>query len=251
MATIFVTGSTTGLGSLAGERLRSAGHRVILHARDQDRAAALRRQLPNAPFVVGDLSSLTETFDVVAQVNELGPIDAVIHNAGIYGGPINLTHEGIPATFAVNVLAPYVLTAKIPNVPRLVYLSSGMHQVRPVATDPLWRKRAWSGTLAYSESKFYVTALAMAVARLRPDIFANAVDPGWVPTRMGGSGAPDDLYAGAATQVALASGADAVAALSGEYLHHMTVRDPAAGTSNPEVQERLLKLCLELSAVAL
>nr|WP_295884301.1 SDR family NAD(P)-dependent oxidoreductase [uncultured Devosia sp.] len=251
MATIFITGSTTGLGSLAGEQLRSAGHRVILHARDQARAAALRRQLPNAPFVVGDLSSLTETFDVVAQVNELGPIDAVIHNAGIYGGPINLTHEGIPATFAVNVLAPYVLTAKIPNVPRLVYISSGMHQVRPVATDPLWRNRAWSGTQAYSESKFYVTALAMAVARLRPDTFANAVDPGWVPTRMGGSGAPDDLHAGAATQVALASRADAVAALSGEYLHHMTVRDPAAGTSNPEVQERLLELCFELSAVVL
>jgi NAD(P)-dependent dehydrogenase (short-subunit alcohol dehydrogenase family) len=251
MGTIFVTGSTTGLGSLAGEQLRSAGHRVILHARDQDRAAALRRRLPNAPFVVGDLSSLTEIFDVAAQVNELGPIDAVIHNAGIYGGPINLTHEGTPATFAVNVLAPYVLTARIPNVRRLVYLSSGMHKVRPVETDPFWRNRTWSGTQAYSESKFYLTALAMAVARLRPDTFANAVDPGWVPTRMGGSSAPDDLAAGVATQVALASGAQGVAALSGQYLHHMVVRDPAAGTRNTEVQERLLGLCLELSGAAL
>ena len=250
MATIFVTGSVTGLGAMAGEQLGLAGHRVIFHARNQERAAVLRQRLLSA-VVVGDLSSLAETFEIAAQINELGPIDAVIHNAGIYGGPINPTVEGIPATFAVNVLAPYVLTAKIQNVRRLVYLSSGMHQVRPVAADPLWRSRAWSTTQAYSESKFYVTALAKAVARLRPDTFANAVDPGWVPTRMGGSGAPDDLRAGAATQVALAVGAEDVATLSGEYLHHMTVRDAAAGTSNIDVQDRLTALCKGLSGVAL
>jgi NAD(P)-dependent dehydrogenase (short-subunit alcohol dehydrogenase family) len=235
---------------MAGEQLSSAGNRVIFHARNQERAAVLRQQLPNA-FVVGDLSSLAETFDIAAQLNELEPIDAVIHNARIYGGPITLTAEGIPATFAVNVLAPYVLTARIPNVRSLIYLSSGMHKVRPVETDPFWRNRTWSGTQAYSESKFYVTALAMAVARLRPATFANAVDPGWVPTRMGGSSAPDDLAAGVATQVALASGARSVVALSGQYLLHMVVRNPAAGTRNPEVQERLLGLCLELSGAAL
>lgn len=250
MATIFITGSTTGLGAMAGKQLGLAGHRVIFHARNEDRAAVLRQTRPNA-IVVGDLSSLDQAFDVAAQVNELGPIDAVIHNAGIYGGPITLTTEGIPATFAVNVLAPYVLTAKIENVRRLAYLSSGMHQVRPVAADPLWRSRAWSGTQAYSESKFYVTALAKAVARLRPDTFANAVDPGWVPTRMGGNSAPDDLDAGVATQVALAAGASEVAALSGEYLHHMAVREAAVGTSHLEVQERLLGLCFELSAAAM
>lgn len=250
MATIFITGSTTGLGAMAGMQLGLAGHRVIFHARNEERAAVLRRTLPNA-IVVGDLSSLAEAFDVAAQVNELGPIDAVIHNAGIYGGPINLTTEGIPATFAVNVLAPYVLTAKIKNVRRLVYLSSGMQQVRPVAADPLWRSRSWSGTQAYSESKFYVTTLAKAVARFRPDTFANAVDPGWVPTRMGGSSAPDDLDAGVATQVALAGGIQEVAALSGKYLHHMAVRDAALGTSNPEVQERLIGLCFELSGAAI
>lgn len=123
MATIFITGSTTGLGAMAGKQLGLAGHRVIFHARNEERAAVLRQTRPNA-IVVGDLSSLAEAFNVAGQVNELGPIDAVIHNAGIYGGPINLTTEGIPATFAVNVLAPYVLTAKIENVRRLVYLSS-------------------------------------------------------------------------------------------------------------------------------
>lgn len=251
MATIFVTGSTTGLGALAGDQLRLAGHQVILHARDQARADALRQQSPGTAIVVGDLSSLAETLGVADQVNALGQIDAVIHNAGVYGGPINLTIDDIPATFAVNVLAPYVLTTKISNVRRLVYLSSGMHQVRPVATDPLWQSRAWNGMQAYSESKFYVTALAIAVARLRPETRSNAVDPGWVPTRMGGTSAPDDLQAGAATQVALASGADALASLSGAYLHHMTVREPAAGTRNTEVQDSLLALCRKLSGVAL
>jgi len=184
------------------------------------------------------------------KVGELGAVDAVIHSAGLFGGPIALTEADLPATFAVNVLAPYILTAKI-AAERVVYLSSGMHQVRPVASDPLWHNRQWSGSQAYSESKFYVTALAMAVARLRPQAFSNAVDPGWVPTRMGGSGAPDDLDAGAQTQAALAIGATGFAGYSGEYLHHMAVRDPASGTRNPEVQERLLTLCQDLSGLSL
>ena len=183
----------------------------------------------------------------------LGPIDAAIHNAGVgYGGAIRLTPDGLPDIFAVNVLAPFILTARIESPRRLVYISSGMHRVAPKLADPFWRSRSWSGSQAYSESKFYVTALAFAVARLKPAIHANAVDPGWVPTRMGGQAAPDDPEEGAATQVALAIGEDnKLSRLSGQISHHMAVREPERRTRDTQLQDQVLDLCRELSGVSL
>ncbi|MDB5614468.1 MAG: putative oxidoreductase [Devosia sp.] len=254
MGRIFITGSTTGLGLIAGTQLLERGHQVIFHARNATRADELRDELPGNPqIVIGDLSSIDETLQVAAQVNDLGPMDAVIHNAGAgYGGLTRRTVEDLPDTFAVNVLAPYILTAKINRPARLVYLSSSMHRVRPNWDDILWQKRAWNGSQAYSESKFFVTALAFAIARLNPQVFSNAVDPGWVPTRMGGQGAPDDLKAGAATQVGLVGGdAGPLSELSGQYLHHMTVTKPSEGTMNQQAQDQLLVLCAELTGITL
>lgn len=254
MGRIFISGSTTGLGLLAGTQLLARGHEVIFHARNEQRANELKRELSgNSPIVIGDLSSIDETLQVAAQVNGVGPVDAAIHNAGAgYGGPVRSTAEDLPHTFAVNVLAPYILTAKINGPARLVYLSSGMHRVRPDWDDVLWQKREWNGSQAYSESKFLVTALAFAVARLKPQAFSNAVDPGWVPTRMGGKGAPDDLEAGAATQVALAADVEGqLSKLTGQYLHHMAISRPSEGTRNLQAQEQVLRLCAELTGFTL
>jgi NAD(P)-dependent dehydrogenase (short-subunit alcohol dehydrogenase family) len=253
MARIFVTGSTTGLGLLAGKHLLEQGHDVIFHARNRERAGHLRNEIGGRPIVTGNLANSTETNEIADQVNAIGAVDGVIHNAGAgYGGPERRALENLPEIFAVNVLAPYILTARISGPQRLIYISSSMHRTKPYFQDIAWRERIWSGSQAYSESKFYVTALAFAVARLRPQVHANAVDPGWVPTRMGGQSAPDDLEAGAATQVALATGDEAsVAALTGQYLHHMAVRAPDPRTRDIQVQERLLALCREFSGVAL
>lgn len=252
MARVFVSGSTTGLGLLAGQQLLARGHDVIFHARNEGRALTLRGALPGAPVVIGDLSSMQEARAVAEQVNALAPLDAVIHNAGVgYGNGLQKTPDGLPDIFAVNVLAPFMLTALIERPRRLVYLSSSMHHVRANLDDVLWRQRKWNGTQAYCESKFLVTALAFAVARLRPDVFSNAVDPGWVPTRMGGRGAPDDLEEGAATQVAIATGEDGFAAMSGQYLHHLRMREPEKQTRDLRTQDRLLDLCSELSGLKL
>lgn len=256
MGQIFVSGSTTGLGLLAGKRLRAGGHDVIFHARNAERAEELERELADtapASIVIGDLSTIDGALSVAAQVNALAPVDAVIHNAGTgYGGSLRQTADVLLDIFAVNVLAPYILTARIEGPTRLVYLSSGMHRVAPNLDDALWRDRRWNGAQAYSESKLYVTALAFAVARRRPEVYANAVDPGWVPTRMGGRGAPDDLEAGAPTQVALAAGEDdRLSHLSGQYLHHMEVRQPERASRDAVLQDRLLALCADLSGVSL
>ena len=201
--------------------------------------------------MVGDVSTVSGALDLADQVNALGPVDAVIHHAGVgYGGSLRQTADGFPDIFAVNVLAPYILTARISGPKRLVYLSSSMHRVSPNLHDVLWRRRRWNGSLAYSESKLLVTALAFAVARLRPEVRANAVDPGWVPTRMGGQGAPDDLGEGCATQVALATSCEpAVAGLTGQSLYHMAVQQPDGNTQDTRLQDRLLDTCQGLSGV--
>ena len=94
------------------------------------RADDTRASLPQAEAVViGDLSTIAATRSVAEQVNQLGRFDAVIHNAGIgyRERPARSTADGLPHVFAVNMLAPYVLTALIERPRRLVYLSSGMH----------------------------------------------------------------------------------------------------------------------------
>ena len=127
------------------------------------------------------------------QANRIGRHDAVIHNAGIgFRRPARETSEdGHELTFAVNVLAAYVLTALVDRPGRLVYLSSGMHRGgTPNLDDVEWTKRRWNGAQAYSDTKLFDVALAFGMARRWPDVLSNAVEPGWVATKMGGAWRP-------------------------------------------------------------
>ena len=192
-----------------------------------------------------------ETRSLAEQVNKLGRMDAVIHNAGIFReGARGNTPEGHAKVLAVNVLAPYMLTALIERPDRLVYLSSGMHRGGEGPLDDIdWTKRNWDTYRAYSESKLYVTALAFAVARHWPKVFSNAVDPGWVPTKMGGAGAPDDLEQGHLTQTWLAASDDAAAKVSGAYWHHRRQKQPAAQTQDIRFQDELVAKITALTGV--
>jgi len=255
MSRIFITGSTDGLGLLTARRLVGQGHRVVLHARTSQRAVDLQGRFPQAhAVVVGDLSTYAATADIAAQVNELGQLDAVIHNAGIaYNDPRRTeTADGITTIFAVNVVAPYLLTALITPPIRLVYLSSGMHRGADASLDdPQWTSRRWSATRAYSDSKAHLTTLALAVARLWPEVLVNAVDPGWVPTKMGGPSASDDLDLGALTQAWLAVSDDPAATVTGGYFHHQRLEQPDPATAAPHTQDALLAYCHDLTGVDL
>ena len=189
MAKVFITGSADGLGQLAAQQLASEGHQVVLHARNEDRGKEAMKRVPQAAHVLtADLSSMEETKALARKVNELGTFDAIIHNAGVY----QTSSETI---FAVNVLAPYILTCLIHKPGRLTYLSSSMHRQGNSNLKQLETRR-----VTYSDSKLYINILTMAVARKWPQVYANAVDPGWVPTKMGGAGAPDSLEKGYQTQ---------------------------------------------------
>jgi NAD(P)-dependent dehydrogenase (short-subunit alcohol dehydrogenase family) len=240
---------------MAGELLVEQGHRVVLHARNQARADDARRALPQAEAVVlGDLSSIAGARTVAGEANKLGRFDAVIHNAGVgyrEARPTK-TEDGLPHVFAINVLAPYVLTALIERPDRLVYLSSGMHRGANARLDDLtWTRRAWNGAQAYAESKFLDVLIAFGVARRWPGVLSNALEPGWVATRMGGANAPDDLDQGHRTQVWLAVGDEPEARVTGKYFRYMRLRAPDPQTASVELQDRLIAECERLSGVAL
>jgi len=252
MARIFITGSSSGLGLLAGRQLAERGHQVVLHARDVAKAKAIRAALPGVEEVVeGDLETMAGMRVVSETVNALGRFDAVIHNAGVgERGTDRLTADGLPVVFAVNLLAPYLLTALMKRPDRLIYLSSSMHMgVKPARLAAFWRHGRWTGRISYSQTKFLVTAFAFATARLWPEVRSNAVNPGWVPTRMGGSSAPDDLEEGAWTQAWLAEGSEPEALASGEYLHHGRLLRPDPATQDVRVQDEVLALCEAISGV--
>lgn len=254
MARIFITGSADGLGFMAGERLAKQGHSVVLHARSEERAAATRKRLPAAEHVVvGDVSTIAATKEVAKQANDVGAYDAVIHNVavGYTVGNRKETADGLEQHFAINTLAPYILTALV-RAPRLVYLSSGMHSGgRPSLDDPQWTKRRWSGSSAYSDSKLHDLWLAYGVARRWPHVLSNAVEPGWVPTKMGGAGAPDDLAKGSETQAWLAVSDDPDATTTAGYFFHRRPASVLGAARDTALQDELIALCEKLSGVAL
>jgi NAD(P)-dependent dehydrogenase (short-subunit alcohol dehydrogenase family) len=254
MASIFITGSADGLGQLAARRLVALGHDVVLHGRNRDRAQQALRAVPGArSALVGDLASIEQTRELAGQANAAGPFQTVIHNAGVqWGAARRETVDGLDDVFAINALAPYLLTALIEAPQRLIYLTSGLHQSGDPDVRDLQRvQRRWNGFQAYANSKLFDVVLAFAVARIWPDVLSNAVDPGWVPTKMGGPSAPGDLEQGVATQVWLAVSEEPGAKVTGRCFYGKRTRPAHAASSDVNVQSAFLAACEQLSGVRL
>ncbi|MGH8158557.1 MAG: SDR family NAD(P)-dependent oxidoreductase [Rhodanobacter sp.] len=254
MSRIFISGSSAGLGLMAAQLLAKQGHQVVLHARNEHRAEAARHELPTAEaIIVGELETIAGAKDVAARVNQLGHFDAVIHNAAVgYREGLRLTDDGLPHVFAINTLSPYILTALIDRPARLVYLSSGMHHDADAHLDDLlWRTRRWNGSTTYAESKLHDAMLAFAIARRWTGVLSNALEPGWVPTTMGGASAPDDIDQAHLTQAWLAAADDPKAMVSGRYFYHLRQRTPNPQARDIELQDRLISLCADISGVVL
>ena len=240
MARIFITGSADGLGQLAAKELIRQGHSVVLHARDERRGREALDKVNGAEGVLtADLGDIEETKELASKVNALGKFDAVIHNAGVYRAPA----EDI---FAVNTLAPYILTCLIEKPDRLIYVSSDMHEQGRAKLESF---KTDIGRITYSDSKLHVLMLCKSVARRWPEVYANALNPGWVPTKMGGQGAPDDLRKGYETQVWLSVSDDGRATVSGRYFFHQKETRGNPEADDVPLQEKFLSLCEEITGV--
>jgi len=204
--------------------------------------------------LVGDLASIEETRTLAQRANKEGPFQAIIHNAGVYrpAAARRQTVDGLDDVFAINALAPYLLTALIERPQRLIYLTSGLHQGGdPDLRDLGVRQGRWTGAQAYATSKLFDMVLAFAIARLWTQFRSNAVDPGWVPTKMGGLSASDDLEQGIATQVWLAVSEEPGAKVSGRYFYHKRTRAAHPAASDVTVQDAFLAACEPLTGVRL
>jgi NAD(P)-dependent dehydrogenase (short-subunit alcohol dehydrogenase family) len=242
MERIFITGSADGLGYLAAEDLIAKGHQVVLHARNEDRAKQVIEKLPGAETVLtADLADLEDTAQLAEKVNSLGAFDVIIHNAGVYYAPGE-------ELFKVNTLAPYLLTCLINKPERLVYLSSDMHlgghaKFEHFESDP--------SRFTYSDTKLHVVMLCKAIARKWKDVYANALNPGWVPTRMGGPGAPDSFESGYKTQVWLATSNDEKVKTSGRFFYHQKEIPSSPEADDIVSQDKFLNLCSKITGVSI
>jgi NAD(P)-dependent dehydrogenase (short-subunit alcohol dehydrogenase family) len=241
MARIFITGSADGLGQLAARELVKQGHQVVVHARNEQRAKEALNHIPGAETALAaDLSNIAEIKNLAAGVNALGGFDAIIHNAGVY----QVSHTTM---LTVNTLAPYILTCLIDPPKRLIYLSSGMHLGGDTTLEGLQNNPPQAN---YSDSKLHDLILAKAVARKWPNVIANAIDPGWVATKMGGKGAPDNLEKGYQTQIWLAVSNEPNALVTGRYLHHQQEARYQTKAGDVNTQEKFLELCAQISRVS-
>jgi NAD(P)-dependent dehydrogenase (short-subunit alcohol dehydrogenase family) len=251
MARIFITGSSDGLGSLAAQQLVKNGHRVVLHARNAQRAKDASAACPGAETVlIGDLSSIQETKQLAEEANKLGTFDVVIHNAGLYVGGYRVTSEGFPSLVAVNTFAPYILTCLMHRPKRLVYLSSSLHSGGdPSLKDVAWQERGerwWRDGQAYANSKMHNIMFAKAVARRWKNVQANSMDPGWQPTKMGGASASGDLQDSVRTYVMLAEEPSG----NGKYFKPgRREATPSRFCENEKAQDQLLELCEKYTGV--
>lgn len=189
MKTIFITGSTDGIGKLTALKLAKLGHQMLLHGRDvqklADTISAIKNQTGNAKIsgFVSDLSDFSSIEKMVIDISDkFTSMDVMINNAGIFTSRIEKNQDNLDIRFAVNYLAPYQLTEgllpllKNSNSPRIINLSSAAQS--SVSMDALAGREQISSNAAYAQSKLALTMWSFALAKANPEIVTIAVNPG-------------------------------------------------------------------------
>lgn len=264
---ILITGSTSGIGRQAALDLARTGARVLLHGRDlrrgQETLEEIRRETGNdrLQLYLADLSSQQQIRRMAEQiVQEQERLDVLVNNAGVFMRNRQLTEDGIEMTFAVNHLAPFLLTHLLLDLlkrsapSRVVTVSSGTHRRARLDWDNLQGERDYDGYQAYSLSKLGNVLFTLELAdRLRgTGVTANCLEPGVIRTKLlqtgwGGSWGQDPEV-GASRVVYLAVSPE-VEGVTGRYLQANQPVPPSPVADDPEVRRRLWDLSARLTHV--
>lgn len=249
MGTLCITGSMDGIGLAAARRLLAQGHRVLVHARDEQRGRPVVEGLDgDVALVTGDLASLAQVRSLADQIAAHGPLDVLAHNAGVWvrGDAPRVTADGFETTFAVNVLAPHLLTALLSGVvrDRLLWLGSGMAGSGRPKPSALGGER--DPRQAYADSKACDVALAAGWGRRLPTLRSAAMDPGWVKTKLASAGAPGQVEEGADGLVFCCTEADLATA---SYWKDSRPQTVPGRLRDPGLQDALLAACDRLAGL--
>ena len=198
--TVLITGCTGGIGKATALGLATMGARVAIIGRDPGRTADAVREIRatgggQADAFVADLSAQTEVRRVAEEVLQtLSQLDVLVNNVGGYWSTRHVTADGLERTFAVNHLAPFLLTALLLDLlkqsaaGRVVTVSSNAHSRGRIDFDDLQKERPYSGSAAYGQSKLANVLFSYELARRlqATSVTANVLHPGLVSTAFGG-----------------------------------------------------------------
>jgi NAD(P)-dependent dehydrogenase (short-subunit alcohol dehydrogenase family) len=270
-----VTGASSGIGKAAAIGLARLGATVVLVCRDRGRGEAAQAEVKAAAtsgqpvLELADLSSLEQVRDVAGRLSQLPRIDVLINNAGLVLASRELTSDELEHTFALNHLAPFLLTSLLlpqleASAPaRVITVASTAHRGAMLNTDDLQLERRYLPMLAYSNSKLANILFTRELA-LRLDaskVTANCLHPGTVRTHFGDTGATwlrlglavarpflRSPESGASTVIYLASSPD-VAGQTGGYYVGSKLRQPSRAARSEETARRLWESSARLTGL--
>jgi NAD(P)-dependent dehydrogenase (short-subunit alcohol dehydrogenase family) len=262
--TIVITGATDGLGKGLASELAPAGGRLILHGRNEEKGQALLEELrPRATGELewrrADLSSLDEVRDLAGSLLEEDRIDVLVNNAGVgTAGGREESAEGYELTFAVNYLAPFLLTRRLlPLIERsapsrIVNVTSAGQA--PIDFDDVMLEQHYSGVQAYCQSKLALVMLTFDLAEELEDsgVTANCLHPGtYLPTNMvrrAGVEPVTPLEDGVEATLRLVASPE-LDGVNGHYFDGTSESAPHPQAEDPEARRRLRELSAELTGV--
>jgi len=270
--TVLVTGANAGIGRSTATELARLGARVLMACRDAERGAdaraALEAEVPGArtELLVADLSSGEGVRSLAAQtLEQTDRLDVLVNNAGVFTRTYVQTADGLETQFAVNHLAPFLLTHLLGDLlvksapARIVTVSSEAHKRGQMRFDDLQGEQKYSGLRAYSQSKLANLLFNRELARRLggTGVTANALHPGVIATRLLFTGfAPIRLLrpmlktpeVGARNSVFLAS-APAVERLTGLYFIDFEPARPSPAARDDGAARRLWRVSAELTGM--
>jgi retinol dehydrogenase 14 len=270
--TVLVTGATGGIGKATALGLAKMGAHVAITGRHRGRTEAAAREIRavggQVDFFVADLSSQSQLRGLAAEVlHRLPRIDVLVNNVGGFWNTRHVTEDGYERTFALNHLAPFLLTNLLldrmqhSTAARVVTVSSNAHAMGRIDFDNLQGERSYSGAKAYNQSKLANVLFTYELARRlhATTVTANALHPGVVRTAFGAED-PASVQRflipvvrpfmksptqGAATSIYVAS-APELRHVSGRYFANRTEKKSAEQTYDQAVAAQLWRVSAQL-----